>query len=158
MENFFNYISKPVTEEELTLWIESNNIIFERLEVYQDFVISLVLLIIDTYLGDESVDPETKIRLNDDDKKNHFDWCWNKVINNFLKENIIIESEGEHKVFLMDFIFDLFYNQKNDLIKESIIKFFNDVFKMSNTITKSDLDLITTIYKGFNRNTKFRFT
>jgi hypothetical protein len=158
MENFFNYISKPVTEEEFSLWFESNNIIFERLEVYQDFVISLILMIKETYLGDEEDGVETKIVMSKDDKDSHYDWCWNKVVNNFKKENIFIENDGEHKQFLKDFIFDIFYEQKNKHIKESMLKFFQDVFKLDVVITKSDLDLLTTIYKTFNRSVKFRFT
>jgi hypothetical protein len=113
MENFFNYISKPITEDEFTLWFESNNIIFEKLEVYQDFVVSLVLMIMDTYLGDDGDEnAETKIRLTKDEKDDHFEWCWNKVVNNFSKENIMIEQDGEHKVFLKDFIFEIYYEQK----------------------------------------------
>jgi len=159
MENFFNYISKPITEDEFTLWFESNNIIFEKLEVYQDFVVSLVLMIMDTYLGDDGDEnTETKIRLTKDEKDDHFEWCWNKVVNNFSKENILIEQDGEHKTFLKDFIFEIYYEQKNKYIKDSMIKFFQDVFKLGTVITKSDLDLITTIYKTFNRSTKFRFT
>ena len=146
MENFFNYISKPVTEDEFNLWFESNNIIFERLEVYQDFVVSLVLMIMDTYLGDDEENIETQIRLTKEDKDNHFEWCWNKVVNNFSKENIFIEQDGEHKVFLKDFIFEIYYDQKNKYIKDSMIKFFQDVFKLGTVITKSDLDLINRVY------------
>ena len=31
---------------------------------------------------------ETKITLSKEDNEKHFDWCWNKVIDNFKKEEI----------------------------------------------------------------------
>jgi hypothetical protein len=158
MENFFNYISKPITEEEYELWFLSNNIITERLQVFQDFVISLVLMISDTYLGDKSDSRETDISLSYDDNLNHFNWCWEKIIKNSSKENVLIEINGEHKDFIQDFLFEIFYNQKSTMVRDSVVKFFTDVFYLEGTTTKSDLDLITTIYKTFNKNTEFRFT
>lgn len=158
MENFFNYISKPITEEEYELWFLSNNIITERLQVFQDFVISLVLMISDTYLGDKSDSRETDITLSYDDNLNHFNWCWEKIIKNSSKENVLIEINGEHKDFIQDFLFEIFYNQKSTMVRDSVVKFFTDVFYLEGTTTKSDLDLITTIYKTFNKNTEFRFT
>lgn len=158
MENFFNYISKPITEEEYELWFLSNNIITERLQVFQDFVISLVLMISDTYLGDKSDSRETDITLSYDDNLNHFNWCWEKIIKNSSKENVLIEINGEHKDFIQDFLFEIFYNQKSTIVRDSVVKFFTDVFYLEGTTTKSDLDLITTIYKTFNKNTEFRFT
>ena len=158
MENFFNYITKPLKPEDIDIWFKMNNIIPEKLELYSDFSHTLYILIHETYLGQENVSMETKIRLTDDDNIKHFEWCWNKVVNNFSKENILIEQDGEHKIFLKDFIFEIYYEQKNKYIKDSMIKFFQDVFKLGTVITKSDLDLITTIYKTFNRSTKFRFT
>jgi hypothetical protein len=158
MENFFNYISKSVTEEEYELWFQSNNIIVERLQVFQDFIISLVFMINDTYLGDKPESKETNITLSNDDNINHFNWCWEKIIKNSAKENVLIEVNGEHKDFIQDFIFEIFYTQKSNMVKDSVLKFFMDVFYLEGTTTKSDLDLITTIYKTFNKNTKFRFT
>ena len=42
MENFFLYISKPVDGEEFDFWVDSNNICYLKMELFQDFVISLV--------------------------------------------------------------------------------------------------------------------
>ena len=145
MENFFNYISKSVTEEEYELWFQSNNIIVERLQVFQDFIISLVFMINDTYLGDKPESKETNIILSNDDNINHFNWCWEKIIKNSAKENVLIEVNGEHKDFIQDFIFEIFYTQKSNMVKDSVLKFFMDVFYLEGTTTKSDLDLITTI-------------
>ena len=89
MENFFNYVTKTVNPEEVDIWFRVNNIYPEKLELFSDFTHSLNMIIIETYLGEEENSYETKINLTDDDNKKHFDWCWNKVIENFKKENII---------------------------------------------------------------------
>ncbi len=61
MENFFSYISKPIDPEEFEFWVESNNICFLKLELYETFVKSLVNLVSQTYLG-ESEFNETNIK------------------------------------------------------------------------------------------------
>jgi len=83
MENFFNYITKPVRPEDVDVWFRSNNIIPEKLELFYDFTYSLNMLILDTYLGSNGND-ETKIVMSTDDIENHFKWCWNKTVENFI--------------------------------------------------------------------------
>jgi hypothetical protein len=153
MENFFLYISKPVEEEEFQFWVETNNICFLKLELYRDFVLSLVSLVSKTYLGGES-EFETLIRLSIEENEQHFKWCWNKTIENFRKENIHFEPDGEHYDFIKSFMDETFYNQKMNEIKNSVIKFFDEVFNVETMFTKSDLDLLTTIYKSLERNMK----
>jgi hypothetical protein len=153
MENFFLYISKPVEEEEFQFWVETNNICFLKLELYRDFVLSMVSLVSKTYLGGES-EFETLIRLSDKENEQHFKWCWNKTIENFRKENIHFEPDGEHYDFIKSFMDETFYNQKMNEIRNSVIKFFDEVFNVETMFTKSDLDLLTTIYKSLERNMK----
>ena len=147
--NFFNYITQQLNKEEVDIWFRTNNIIPEKMELYYDFCNSLYLKITETYLGD-SENGETKINMLEEDKENHFNWCWEKIIKNSAKENVLIEVNGEHKDFIQDFIFEIFYTQKSNMVKDSVLKFFMDVFYLEGTTTKSDLDLITTIYKTFN--------
>ena len=87
MENFFNYIAKPMLPEDVDIWFKVNNIIPEKMDLYYDFSFSLYYLVLDTYLGDEK-NNETKITLSDEDKIKHFEWCWDKTIEDFNKENI----------------------------------------------------------------------
>lgn len=153
MENFFSYISKPIDPEEFEFWVESNNICFLKLELYETFVKSLVNLISQTYLG-ESEFNETNINVTEQDINNHFDWCWDKTVENFKKEKIFFENDGEHKKFIREFIFETFYLQKNKDVKSSLDKFFNEIFDIETSMTKSDLDLLTTIYKLMEKNVK----
>ena len=151
MENFFSYISKPLLPEDVDVWFRVNNIILEKMELYSDFSNSLNTLIIQTYLGDNDNSNETKIIVSEEDNKNHFNWCWNKVIDNFKKENINFSKTGEHFDYFESFFDDTFYSQKEVKIKNSIGYFFDDLFNTKKSFTKSDLDMILTIYKTLDK-------
>lgn len=152
MENFFNYISQPMKPEDVDIWFRINNIIPEKMDLYYDFSFSLYYLIIETYLGDDINGPETKVNMSEEDKKNHFWWCWNKTIENFNKESIVFNNKGEHSEYFLDFFMEIFYTQKENKIKNSIGTFFTDVFDRKKPFTKSDLDLISNIYKSLDKN------
>lgn len=122
------------------------------MELYYDFSFSLYYLILETYLGEEDNINETKIVMSNEDKQKHFDWCWNKTINNFNKENIAFKDKGEHYNYFNQFFIDTFYNQKEDKMRKTIETFFNDVFNRKKSFTKSDLDIILNIYKSLDKN------
>lgn len=152
MENFFNYVTKPLSPEDVDIWFKGNNIIPEKLELYSDFSHSLNLLIIETYLGEQPQSNETKITLTDEDNTKHFEWCWDKQIENFKKEGVIFENRGEHFDYFKSFFDEIFYNQKEEKIRKSIESFFNELFDMKKPFTKSDLDMVSTIYKMLDKN------
>lgn len=152
MENFFNYITKPLTPEDVDVWFRSNNIIPEKLVLYYDFTRSLNMLIVKTYLGETDNAIETKITLSDEDKGNHFIWCWNRTLENFKKESINFYPEGDHLEYFKSFFDDTFYNQKNEEIRNAINDFFTDLFDTKKPFTKSDLDMISSLYKVLDKN------
>ena len=152
MENFFNWMTKPVPKEEIILWFNIHNMTYEKIELCGDFFKSLNQIIMDTYLGDST--SETKISLSNKDNLSHFEWCWTKVIENFKKENIIIKSDGEHKDYFQSFFMDTFYNQTESNLKKSIPKFLNEIFEIGITYSKSDLDLLTELYKLIEKNSE----
>ena len=150
MENFFNWLSKPIPKDEITTWFNVHNMYYERIELYGDIFKSLNQIIVDTYLGSDV--NETKIVLSEEDNVSHFDWCWIKTIDSFRKENIIIKENGEHREYFELFFLDSFYNQKDFSIKESISLFLVQIFKIDNAFSKSDLDLMTELYKLLEKN------
>lgn len=141
MENFFNYISKPIPAEDVDIWFRVNNVIPEKLELFSDFSHSLNLLIVETYLGEPTSSNETKITLSQEDNQKHFEWCFNKVVDNFIKEEINFNHKGEHYDYFKSFFDEVFYNQKEEKVRKSIRDFFNDLFNLNKSFTKSDLDL-----------------
>ncbi len=150
MENFFNYVTKHIPKEEVLIWFNVNNMNFEKIELFGDFFKSLNETILDTYFGEES--QETKIILSEEDKSNHFDWCWKKVVDSFKKENLVFKSEGQHKDYFKSFFSETFYHQKDKNIKNSIPTFLIEVFDIEKPFSKSDLDLLTELYKLLERN------
>ncbi len=151
MENFFKYISKPIPPDDVDVWFKINNIIPEKMELFSDFSYSLNMLIVETYLGENNTS-ETKIVLSNEDVEKHFQWCFNKVIDNFSKEGIIIKKKGEHYDYFKTFFYDVFYNQKEEKVRKSIGEFFNELFDIKKPFTKSDLDMIGVIYKLLDKN------
>ena len=151
MENFFLYISKPVDIDDLQLWIDKNNICYNKFDLYRDFVSSLVNLIYETYLGND-VNNSTNIVLSSDDNSKHFDWCWEKTISNFRKENIQFNNVGEHYDFFKGFILETFYNQSIDAVKFSLNRFFDEIFNLDALHTMSDLDLLKQVYRTLDKN------
>ena len=155
MENFFNWISKPLPKEEVVIWFNVHNMIYERIELYGDIFKSLNQIILDTYMGESVNDSnETKISLTQEDNDSHFQWCWDKTINNFKRENILINPNGKHKDYLESFYMETFYNQFEKDIKESIPSFLDEIFDIFKPFSKSDLDMITEMYKLMEKNVK----
>ena len=154
MENFFySWMMKPISHDDVELWFNINNMIFEKRELFADFTYSLFELIRTTYLGTEYDDNnETKVHLTYDDKLSHFDWCWNKTIENFSKENLKFKVKGEHRDYFEKFFMDLFYNADSKIIRDNIKKFFDEIFDENKAFTKSDLDMLTDLYKMLNQN------
>jgi hypothetical protein len=143
-------MSKPIPKDEVIIWFNVHNMNYEKIELYGDIFKSLNHIIIDTYMGDET--HETRISLSKEDKELHFEWCWNKMLEDFRKENIIIKHGGEHKEYFKSFFFDTFYNQSEKNIKESIPNFLFEVFDVEKPFSKSDLDILTELYKLMEKN------
>ena len=152
MNNFLNYITKNLDPEQVDIWFRVNNIIPEKMELYYDLSYSLYLLIKTTYLGDSNVPNETKVEMNESDNIKHFDWCWNKTMDNFEKENITFERNGDHYDYFFSLFNEIYYNQPKEVLRESIDVFFNDLFNREKPFTQVDLDLIFNIYKTLDKN------
>ena len=153
MENFYSWMMKPVNHDDVEVWFNVNNMIHEKRQLFSDFTFGLHQLIKTTYLGDDiDIKTETKLILTQEEKLAHFDWCWNKTLENFSKENIKFNSDGEHRKYYENFFMDLFYNAENKTISENISKFFEELFDEEKMFTKSDLDMLTEIYKLLNKN------
>ena len=150
MENFFDWMAKPIPKDEVIIWFNVHNMIHEKIELYGDIFKSLNAIIIDTYLGDNN--SETKINLSDDDKISHFDWCWKKMVKDFERENVNIKFKGNHKEYFQSFFMDSFYNQRENKIKDSISRFLNEIFDTNMVYSRPDLDLLTELYKLMEKN------
>lgn len=150
MENFFNWIMKPIPDEEVDIWFNVNNMHFEKIELFGDIFKTLDYLINSTYLGGGK--GETVIHLTDENNLSHFDWCWSKLIDNFGKEKIFIEKSGEHKDYFLDFYKESFYSFIDNPTNNDINTFLNNIFDLDKPFSKSDLEILTQIYKLLDKN------
>jgi hypothetical protein len=74
------------------------------------------------------------------------------LIEDFKKESIIIEEQGEHYNYFKEFFNEIFYNHKEDKVRKSIGDFFVEMFDRKKPFTKSDLDVILSIYRSIDGN------
>jgi len=156
MDQFFNWLTKPMLPEEIDAWYKANNIIPEMSDLFRDFCFSLLKLIDETYLGDSDEESrETKIGLSQEDKIAHFNWCWNKTISNFEKENITFEKNEETYNYFKSFFLEVYYNQEQERVKSSINDFFISIFNKNGKHSKSDIEMFTELYKLLEKSLQF---
>lgn len=144
-EGYLEFVSSENFRNQAEVWYKAYNIIREKTELFHDFIVSLYDLIDETYLGAD-------VTITEADKKNHFIWCWNKVINNFSKESIDFKENGQHFDYLWLFFNEAYYlnDSKSNRIKEYFDKLFQYDFKK----TRSELDMLTEFYKILDANLK----
>lgn len=140
VDEFYDYLTREMNENQIEVWLKANNIIPEYSELFYDFVMSLYMLVELTYLGDDVVSTV-------DDKQGHFNWCFNKVIDDFDKENIEFSPKGQHYDYFWTFFEDAFYYEDTRESMESIEVFFKNLFNLKGKKTKSELDMYTDLYK-----------
>jgi len=155
MGRFFDWLAKPMNQEDITAWYLANNITSELTELFRDFCFSFLILLKETYLGDDFLDnKETRVGMTDQQKKEHFKWCWNKTIENFNKESIDFKFNESDSEFFESFFFEVFYDQPDQKVKDTINEFFTQLFDNVGKKTKSDIEIFTDIYKVLERSLK----
>ena len=152
---FFDWLAKPLDDEDLLAWYLANNITSEHTELFRDFCLSFLTLIKETYLGEDTNSKnETKVGMTIQQKKEHFHWCWNKTISNFENESIFFKFDNTDADFFETFFFDVFYNQHDEEVKNQIEIFFEQIFNKKTKKSKSDVEIFTDIYKVLERSLK----
>lgn len=148
-KNFLTYINKPMKKEDIFTIYKENDIKYEKCELYCDFVVSLILIVFDTYMGDELTNLENQVK--------HFNWCWDKNINNFKDEGLYFENDKLYDYFL-EFTLEVFYNtpDKNELdfLDKKLVRLWKDIFDYNKNKTNSDVDSLVEIYKIFDKSLK----
>ncbi len=141
---FFNYLTKPVSQDQVDIYIKVHNIVSEKANLFFDFICSLYCLVEKTYLGDDVVK-------DTEDKRGHFNWCWNKNMDNFILEGIVFEREGEHYDYFWSFFYDSFYTNPKIEVLQKVDAYMNRLFKLQTAKTKSELDILVEIYKMLDK-------
>jgi hypothetical protein len=140
-KNFVDFTSYENYKHQIEIWYRAYNISREKMELFHDFLISLNELVENTYLGSDVI-------LTDDDIKGHFNWCWDKNINNFKNEVFLFENQKLYEYFL-EYSIQVFYSvEKNiDYSDKNSLIFWNELFDYSKNKTNSEIDTFIEIYK-----------
>jgi len=152
-DQFFKWLSEPMKPEDIYTWNMAHNILPELTELFKDFCFSFFYLVRDTYLGDNYKNVnETKIGMTEMDKINHYNWCWNKTVENFKKENITFKFSNDDYEYFREFFFEVFYNQDDNLMRDALEDFLKQLFNRRRPTTKSDIEMFTDVYKTLERS------
>jgi hypothetical protein len=150
MENRKNYNEFDISDKykhQIDIWYRAYNIHREKVELFYDFLSSLYGLIDETYLGPD-------VLYNETDQRNHFSWCWNKTIENFSKEKIYFKDKGNHYEYFWNFFFEAYYLIKLDGKQTRIGEYFYKLFDFRYKKSRSELDILTEVYKLLEQNLK----
>jgi len=144
--DFIEYISKPMEERDILLMLKINSFTIERGNLLLDFVESIVQKITKTYLGDDLMTTEDRIK--------HFNWCWKSVLSDFSKENIFFNKKGQLYEYFQSFFNEIFYLEQNKEEKKigKTLYFIINSFNYKRIRTKSELDSFLDLYKIFNKS------
>lgn len=132
---------------QIDIWYRVYNIHREKIELFYDFLNSLYDLIDETFLGED-------ILYKDIDQKNHFNWCWNKTLDNFSKERIYFNETGVHYNYFWNFFREAYYITKIENGTLRIKEYFSKLFDFKHKKSRSELDMLTEIYKLLDQNFK----
>lgn len=150
MEDREEYIESDISEKyrhQIDIWYRTYNINRDKIILFYDFLSSLYNLVDDTFLGADVLYDEL-------DQRNHFNWCWNRIITNFDKEKIFLKEKGTHYEYMWNFFFEAYYFVKFEEKETRISEYFYKLFDFRYRKSRSELDILTEIYKLFEQNLK----
>ena len=90
--------------------------------------------------------------MTEEDKKHHFQWRWLRTIENFNKENIRFKVDNDDFDYFEAFFFEVYYDQPDEAVRESIDSFLVQLFTWDRVYTKSDIEMYTDLYKVMERS------
>lgn len=146
-ENILELGSSENYKHQIDIWYRTYNISREKTELFYDFLISLHNLIDETYMGPD-------VTLLEEEQKFHFTWCWDKTLENFGKEKILFKERGIAYEYLWNFFLEAYYINHANGEKVRIGEYFYRLFDFKHKKSRSELDMLTEIYKLLEQNLK----
>jgi hypothetical protein len=146
-EGYLEFVSSESYKHQLDVWYKTYNISLEKTQLFFDFASTLQQIIDSTFLGVDVIYTET-------DQKNHFTWCWDKLLDNFAKEKILFKERGTCYHYFWNFYLEAFYFPKMEDKTVRIDEYFYKLFSFTHRKTRSELDMLTEVYKMLEQNLK----
>ena len=125
-------------------------IIKDRVEVYKDFTFNLLYTMQKYYVDRESLS-------EDEDIRNHFLWCFNRVNEEFKKEELDFSGNEELKQYFFIYYYHQFYlideeRFGHDGSLEYFKEFWNEIFDIKNQKNKNILNVLIELYAIFDKS------
>ena len=146
--DFMNYMIQPLSYEQMNLLYKANDIKFDKCSLYYDFIKSLNKILLTTFLGEDFINSEKE-------KREHYLWCFNKVIGDFKKESITFDETEKLRDYFFFFYEELFYKDKNKSL-EKLDKLAELSFNFNRLKSRSDMDILIELYKMFDKSLYFK--
>lgn len=118
-------------------------IIKDRIEIYKDFTINLLNYIIFYYLDKDSLS-------EDEDIKNHFNFCYDKVCDEFLEEEINFKDNNELREYFYIYYYNEFYKKPSKIATYD--KFWRNIFEIDLQKNKNIISVLLEIYMIFDKS------
>ena len=144
-ETHIKIITTDSYENQIDIWYKSHNIIREKTELYCDFVMSLLDIIEETYLGHDIINTK-------EDATNHFTWCFNTLITRFSHEKIRFKPQRDLYDYFFIFFWDTFYLNESPDQSIKIRNFFNKLFGFKQDKNEIEFGFLLELYKLFEQN------
>lgn len=128
--------------------IQKYIVVKDRVEIYKDFAINLLYHIHKCYIDRESLS-------EDEDIFNHYSWCYNKVCDEFLKEDINFKNNAELKNYFYSYYYNQFYNVNDPNQNTSLShyeKFWRNIFDVDKQKNKNILNILIEVYNIFDKS------
>lgn len=143
VDKLIRHMTKALSLIQIELIYTSNNVIYERVELYRDFTLTLDDLIESTYFGHDM--------LNFDDRVNHFNWCWDKACNLLDLKTIDFKNNLKLYIYFHDLYFEVFYNEESTKHIE-VKNYWPTLFNCYIQKTRSEIDKFLYLYKIFEES------
>lgn len=148
--DFLSYIKTPLSKNSISVLYSANNIRHVKCQLFSDYTQSLLILVFDTYMGDDLTNEEERI--------DHFNWCWKKNNENFKDENIVFHDNDEAYDYFLEFMTDAFYlvrdKDSRPRMRKTILNIWLSLFTYNKTKTRSDVDNFLEIYGILDKSLK----
>lgn len=133
-------------------YMRKNDMYQERMDLYRDFVCDLVNKVHETFLGTDI--------MGEQEFREHFDWCWSRIIEEFKADNIVFYDECELKEYLWRSFYDMFYvaDDHIDELKDNMMIIWNFIFDHGRVSkTKSEINYTIDAYDKFEKCLSFNY-
>jgi len=95
---------------------------------------------------------------SDLEQLHHFNWCWDKVVNNFKEEGINLGKLHNVRAYFQDFMIEFYYNALDKSPDSTAVGKTRDLwyqlFDYMGEKTRADIDGFLEVYKLFDKSVK----